>query len=118
MKLVCGLVGLLVAGTIFASDSSEKSPVHKAAIPGIAVVKELKGNAQYAYDSSGWQQLKVGKHLRPGASIRTAANGKAILKIAGSSNYISVSPSSQLTLVPEAPIEEVASATTKIASTN
>ena len=56
---VVALVGALVASSVQASEA------------GKAVVRSIRGSAQYA-EGGNWLQLKEGQILKPGSTVRTA----------------------------------------------
>jgi hypothetical protein len=89
------------------AGASEEFINHYAPLKTHAFVTEVAGSPQYAYQGTGWQALKTGKILKPGAIVRAAAGSSAVLKVATSDNFIKVAPGTNLYLTPETPTEEV-----------
>jgi hypothetical protein len=78
----------------------------RAAVEHAVAVREVSGNAEYAYDSTGWKPLSVGKVLHAGASVRTSSGAKVILAMEEQGSFIRVGPSSRLELAKAAPALE------------
>lgn len=78
-------------------------------IRSAVVVKEVRGQVEYAYDSTGWKQLASGKTLRPGATVRASSGSEAILRVSDGSNYLKVSALTEVHFTTETPIEEMGS---------
>ncbi len=78
----------------------------RAAIDHSVTVKSLSGSAHYAYDSSGWKPLHVGKVLLPGATLRTSPKSSVILATDQPGSLLRVGPSRRLQLMKAAPVAE------------
>src|SRR4051794_21215554 len=70
------------------------------------LVKEVSGQVEYAYDSTGWRLLESGKLLRPGASVRALAGSSALLRMAESGTFIKISPATSVHITSEPPVDE------------
>lgn len=76
-------------------------------IRSVVLVKEVQGQVEYAYDSTGWKPLVKGKELHPGATVRAASGALAILRLAETCNFFKVSPSTAVHITNETPLEEL-----------
>jgi len=76
-------------------------------IRSAVLVKEVSGRVEYAYDSSGWKALQSGKTLHPGATVRAASGSTAVLRVAESANFFKLSPSTEVRITNETPLEEL-----------
>ena len=75
MKLTANVlkVGALGVAMALVAAASAQAEVGKA------VVKAVRGTASYTDGGSGWENLKVGKILKPGAKVKTEANSQVDL---------------------------------------
>ena len=89
-----------------------KASVNPSILPirTVVVVKEVSGHVEYAYDSTGWKTLSSGKSLRPGATVRAAADSTAVLRVTDTSSFYKVSALTQVRITSETPHEELAPA--------
>jgi hypothetical protein len=78
----------------------------RAAVEHAVAVKEVSGNAEYAYDSTGWKPLSAGKVLHAGAFVRTGSDARVILSMEEQGSFVRVGPSSRLELAKAAPALE------------
>jgi hypothetical protein len=78
----------------------------RAAVEHAVSVKQVTGVAEYAYDSTGWRPLVIGKILHAGASIRTLGESTVILSMEEHGSLIRVGPSKRLELSKAAPHHE------------
>lgn len=100
--------GLL--SVLFMTSAHEPAPEKRATVlptDALVMVTEVTGQAEYAYDSTGWKPLEAGKILHAGAVIRTVGNSTALLRLANTTTLVRVTPASKLLLTPEPPVDEV-----------
>lgn len=71
-------------------------------------VKSVAGAAEYAYDSTGWRPLTVGKILHAGASVRTGSGASVVLAMEEQGSLVRVGPMRRLELAAAAPAHESA----------
>jgi len=67
MVLACVVVGAWVVSAVQAAEA------------GKAVVRSIRGKAQYLDSGGQWLELKVGQVLKPGSTVRTASDSHADL---------------------------------------
>jgi hypothetical protein len=73
-----GRFSIVMACVVAAAGAWVVSSVH-AAEAGKAVVRSIRGQAQYQEAGGQWLQLKVGQVLKAGSTVRTAADSHADL---------------------------------------
>lgn len=102
-KFVKVLAALALATSALAAETTMTA---RAAIDHAIEVRHVSGNAEYAYDSTGWRQLSAGKVLHPGAVIRTDRGAAVLLAMEEPGSFVRVSPSARLELTKAAPSAE------------
>lgn len=117
---LAGLLGCCSGSRANSPGESEAAPAKPALLPirSVVLVQEVRGQVEYAYDSTGWKVLTKGKELRPGATVRAASGAVAILRLAETSNFFKVSPSTSVHITNETPIDELVSASLASARRN
>ena len=101
------LTGLLGCGS--GSRAQLAPPPHRASllpVDSAVLVKEVRGQVDYAYDSTGWHHLEPGKRLQPGATVRAASGSAAILRLPHSSALYKVSSATTVHITLEPPVQE------------
>jgi hypothetical protein len=105
------LQSLVLAGLLgcCSGTRADEMPAALTLLPVRApvLVKQVSGNVQYTYDSTGWRTLPQGKVLKPGATIRAAGGSNAVLRMADSTSFFKVSATTAVHITSEAPIEEL-----------
>lgn len=79
MKHVGSFISKLSAYGVAFLIASFVGSVHAQQQQGTATVRALRGTAQYTQDGGAWMPLTVGKVLKQGAVVRTAANSQVDL---------------------------------------
>ena len=117
---LAGLLGCCSGSRANSPGESEPEQVKPALLPirSVVLVKEIRGQVEYAYDSTGWKLLTEGKELRPGATVRAASGAVAILRLIESSNFFKVSSSTAVHITNETPLDELVSASLASARRN
>lgn len=101
------MVGIsTVALASFLSIAGDDPPA-RAAVEHAIEVREVSGLAEYAYDSTGWKQLRPGKVLFAGAHVRTSAGSMVLLAMEEEGSFVRVGPSRRLELAKAAPATEI-----------
>ncbi len=103
------LVGLLGCCSGTRADAIKAAIQKRNALPVAreVIVREVKGSAEYAYDSTGWQKLEKDKLLRAGATIRTQGDSSVLLKVESQSTFYKIHSNMVLQLTPQTPDDEV-----------
>jgi hypothetical protein len=108
IKTVIYLLALvaIALATSFARAGEDRPS--RAAVAHAVQVKSVAGQAEYAYDSTGWRPLTAGKILHAGASIRTGNSSSVVLAMEEQGSLVRVGPMRRLDLAAAAPAHETA----------
>jgi len=79
MKHVGSFIAKLSAYGVAFLIASYVGSVHAQQQQGTATVQAIRGSAQYTQDGGAWMPLTVGKVLKQGAVVKTAANSQVDL---------------------------------------
>ena len=80
MKYIQKLITVAVGGALLALVSSA---IAQSVKPCLVTVVRIQGEARYSLGDNAWHPLVVGKILRAGAIIQTAANSSVDIVLSG-----------------------------------
>ena len=105
---LAGLLGCCSGARAGSDTEVTGAPARASLLPvrSTVFVKEVHGNVQYAYDSTGWRELTSGKTLQPGATIRASSGSAAVLRVTDTTSFYKVSAQTALHITRETPPEE------------